>query len=242
MPTILRSRSAGAARFTKVVSLSGGLTFGSTLEGENHCVDSLWHPREGVLKLVREGDDGEPTESESVDFLRFVPAPVHSARSTTGCLDIRPLGDSGTASAAVSLVLIGATQSLATVLRKEKAIRWMDRTTGVIFLAFGALNLFGNVLRGLQIDVADYHRRPLTCQARCYCGTDTAGTSSHDATLFSNLFISTPGQLWIVRLNLDKGALIAAHGISGTAGDERVSGRAAVLRRASSATVSWRGP
>lgn len=35
-----------------------------------------------------------------------------------------------------SLVLIGATQSLATVLRKEKVIRWMDRTTGVIFLGF----------------------------------------------------------------------------------------------------------
>ena len=35
-----------------------------------------------------------------------------------------------------SLVLIGATQSLATVLRREKVIRWMDRTTGIIFLAF----------------------------------------------------------------------------------------------------------
>ncbi|WP_259367339.1 hypothetical protein, partial [Pseudomonas asiatica] len=124
----------------------------------------------------------------------------------------------------------------------ERSVEYGVYGAHTIFLAFGALNLFGNVLRGLQIDVADYHRRPLTCQARCYCGTDTAGTSSHDATLFSNLFISTPGQLWIVRLNLDKGALIAAHGISGTAGDERVSGRAAVLRRASSATVSWRGP
>ena len=37
-----------------------------------------------------------------------------------------------------SLVLIGATQSLATVLRREKVIRWMDRTTGVIFMAFAA--------------------------------------------------------------------------------------------------------
>lgn len=35
-----------------------------------------------------------------------------------------------------SMVLIGMTQSLATVLRKEQVIRWMDRTTGVIFVAF----------------------------------------------------------------------------------------------------------
>lgn len=35
-----------------------------------------------------------------------------------------------------SMVLIGTTQSLATVLRKEQVIRWMDRTTGVIFVAF----------------------------------------------------------------------------------------------------------
>ena len=33
-----------------------------------------------------------------------------------------------------SLILIGATRPLSSVLRKEKVIRWMDRTTGTIFL------------------------------------------------------------------------------------------------------------
>lgn len=37
-----------------------------------------------------------------------------------------------------SMALIGATRPLATILRKEKVIRWMDRTTGAIFLAFAA--------------------------------------------------------------------------------------------------------
>lgn len=35
-------------------------------------------------------------------------------------------------------VLIGVTQPLAGVLRREKVIRWMDRTTGVIFVLFAA--------------------------------------------------------------------------------------------------------
>lgn len=34
--------------------------------------------------------------------------------------------------------LIGVTQPLAGVLRREKVIRWMDRTTGVIFVLFAA--------------------------------------------------------------------------------------------------------
>ena len=37
-----------------------------------------------------------------------------------------------------SMALIGATRPLATILRKVKVIRWMDRTTGAIFLAFAA--------------------------------------------------------------------------------------------------------
>lgn len=37
-----------------------------------------------------------------------------------------------------SLTLIGATRPLASLLRKEKVIRWMDRTTGTIFLLFAA--------------------------------------------------------------------------------------------------------
>jgi len=37
-----------------------------------------------------------------------------------------------------SMALISATRPLATILRKEKVIRWMDRTTGAIFLAFAA--------------------------------------------------------------------------------------------------------
>lgn len=37
-----------------------------------------------------------------------------------------------------STVLIGATQSLAGVLRREKVIQWMDRTTGLIFVLFAA--------------------------------------------------------------------------------------------------------
>ncbi|RIJ08347.1 LysE family translocator [Pseudomonas sp. 91RF] len=37
-----------------------------------------------------------------------------------------------------SLVLIGATQPLSGFLRREKVIRWMDRTTGVIFVLFAA--------------------------------------------------------------------------------------------------------
>src|SRR5471030_3473656 len=37
-----------------------------------------------------------------------------------------------------SLVLIGATQPLAGVLRREKVITWMDRTTGMIFVLFAA--------------------------------------------------------------------------------------------------------
>lgn len=37
-----------------------------------------------------------------------------------------------------SMALISATRPLATILRKEKFIRWMDRTTGAIFLAFAA--------------------------------------------------------------------------------------------------------
>ncbi|WP_425298519.1 LysE family translocator [Pantoea eucrina] len=37
-----------------------------------------------------------------------------------------------------SMALISATRPLATILRKEQVIRWMDRTTGAIFLAFAA--------------------------------------------------------------------------------------------------------
>jgi len=37
-----------------------------------------------------------------------------------------------------SMILISATRPLATILRKEQVIRWMDRTTGAIFLAFAA--------------------------------------------------------------------------------------------------------
>jgi len=37
-----------------------------------------------------------------------------------------------------SLILIGATQPLAGVLRREKVIQWMDRTTGLIFVLFAA--------------------------------------------------------------------------------------------------------
>ncbi|TFF14197.1 LysE family translocator [Pseudomonas sp. BCA14] len=37
-----------------------------------------------------------------------------------------------------SLVLIGATQPLSGFLRREKVIRWMDRTTGLIFVLFAA--------------------------------------------------------------------------------------------------------
>ncbi|NWE79632.1 LysE family translocator [Pseudomonas yamanorum] len=37
-----------------------------------------------------------------------------------------------------SLILIGATQPLAGVLRREKVIQWMDRTTGMIFVLFAA--------------------------------------------------------------------------------------------------------
>jgi len=37
-----------------------------------------------------------------------------------------------------SLVLIGATQPLSRFLRREKVIRWMDRTTGMIFVLFAA--------------------------------------------------------------------------------------------------------
>lgn len=37
-----------------------------------------------------------------------------------------------------SLVLIGATRPMAGVLRREKVIKWMDRTTGTVFLLFAA--------------------------------------------------------------------------------------------------------
>ncbi|AXJ04752.1 lysine transporter LysE [Pseudomonas fluorescens] len=37
-----------------------------------------------------------------------------------------------------SLVLIGATRPLSGFLRREKVIRWMDRTTGMIFVLFAA--------------------------------------------------------------------------------------------------------
>ena len=37
-----------------------------------------------------------------------------------------------------SMVLIGATQSLAGVLRREKVIQWMDRATGPVFVLFAA--------------------------------------------------------------------------------------------------------
>jgi threonine/homoserine/homoserine lactone efflux protein len=37
-----------------------------------------------------------------------------------------------------SMTLIGATRPLASLIRKEKVIRWMDRTTGTIFLLFAA--------------------------------------------------------------------------------------------------------
>ena len=37
-----------------------------------------------------------------------------------------------------SLLLIGATRSLSGVLRREKVIQWMDRTTGMIFVLFAA--------------------------------------------------------------------------------------------------------
>ncbi|MFP5497496.1 MAG: LysE family translocator [Gammaproteobacteria bacterium] len=41
-------------------------------------------------------------------------------------------------SLAWALILIGATQPLAGVLRREKVIKWMDRTTGMIFVLFAA--------------------------------------------------------------------------------------------------------
>ncbi|MFJ4145684.1 LysE family translocator [Pseudomonas sp. NPDC089734] len=37
-----------------------------------------------------------------------------------------------------SIVLIGATRPLAGVLRRESVIKWMDRTTGLIFVLFAA--------------------------------------------------------------------------------------------------------
>lgn len=37
-----------------------------------------------------------------------------------------------------SLVLIGATRPLAVFLQREKVIKWMDRTTGMIFVLFAA--------------------------------------------------------------------------------------------------------
>jgi threonine/homoserine/homoserine lactone efflux protein len=37
-----------------------------------------------------------------------------------------------------SMVLFGATQSLAGVLRREKVIQWMDRATGLVFVLFAA--------------------------------------------------------------------------------------------------------
>lgn len=37
-----------------------------------------------------------------------------------------------------SLALIGATRPLAGVLRREKVIKWMDRTTGTVFVLFAA--------------------------------------------------------------------------------------------------------
>ncbi|WP_226506050.1 MULTISPECIES: LysE family translocator [Pseudomonas] len=37
-----------------------------------------------------------------------------------------------------SSILIGATQPLAGVLRREKVVTWMDRTTGMIFVMFAA--------------------------------------------------------------------------------------------------------
>jgi len=37
-----------------------------------------------------------------------------------------------------SMILIGATQSLAGVLRREKVIQWMDRSTGLVFVLFAA--------------------------------------------------------------------------------------------------------
>ncbi|CAI0762820.1 LysE family translocator [Serratia grimesii] len=37
-----------------------------------------------------------------------------------------------------SMMLIGATRPLASLLQKEKVIRWLDRTTGMIFLLFAA--------------------------------------------------------------------------------------------------------
>lgn len=37
-----------------------------------------------------------------------------------------------------SMVLIGATRPLAGVLRREKVIKWMERTTGMIFVLFAA--------------------------------------------------------------------------------------------------------
>lgn len=41
-------------------------------------------------------------------------------------------------SLAWALILIGATQPLAGVLRRKKVIKWMDRTTGMIFVLFAA--------------------------------------------------------------------------------------------------------
>ncbi|MFK0312558.1 LysE family translocator [Pseudomonas sp. NPDC090233] len=37
-----------------------------------------------------------------------------------------------------AMILIGATQSLAGVLRREKVIQWMDRATGLVFVLFAA--------------------------------------------------------------------------------------------------------
>jgi len=37
-----------------------------------------------------------------------------------------------------SVILIGATQSLGGVLRREKVIQWMDRATGLVFVLFAA--------------------------------------------------------------------------------------------------------
>ena len=57
MPIILRATSVGAAWFSKVVSLSGGLTLGSTLESENHREDSFGTQDEQRGRQITESAD-----------------------------------------------------------------------------------------------------------------------------------------------------------------------------------------
>ncbi|NVZ83487.1 LysE family translocator [Pseudomonas yamanorum] len=69
-----------------------------------------------------------------VSFLpQFIPQGYSLVGWTFGLVSIHVL-----ISLVWSLILIGATQPLAGVLRREKVIQWMDRTTGMIFVLFAA--------------------------------------------------------------------------------------------------------